>query len=176
MGAACLFLAAKVEEQPRKLEHVIRAYHFCVNRDQGSLDVKSEVNGADTGVRTPAAPPCHRKRLSKHNANPSIYRILVVYIKTCVTVFVLYVSTPWFTSSSKARSYISLWTNSVYWSRHELIIYDYQDLQIRFRVSCSGLWWGQWWQYGGAVYMCVKWNAGSCETGIGAICLLVFNA
>ena len=43
MASACLFLAAKVEEQPRKLEHVITWYHMCVNRDQGSLDVKSEV-------------------------------------------------------------------------------------------------------------------------------------
>ena len=43
IGTACLFLAAKVEEQPRKLEHVIKAYHFCVHRDQGPLDVKSEV-------------------------------------------------------------------------------------------------------------------------------------
>ncbi len=44
MAAACLFLAAKVEEQPRKLEHVIKVAHMCHNRDQGPLDIKSEVS------------------------------------------------------------------------------------------------------------------------------------
>lgn len=44
MAKASLFLAAKVEEQPRKLEQVIKSYHFCVNRQQKSqLDVNSEV-------------------------------------------------------------------------------------------------------------------------------------
>ena len=33
MAPACLFLAAKVEEQPRKLEHVIRVAHACLHRD-----------------------------------------------------------------------------------------------------------------------------------------------
>ncbi|PNF27182.1 hypothetical protein B7P43_G07853 [Cryptotermes secundus] len=42
MAAAALFLAAKVEEQPRKLEHVIKVAHMCLNRDQPSLDTKSE--------------------------------------------------------------------------------------------------------------------------------------
>ncbi|CAH0550082.1 unnamed protein product [Brassicogethes aeneus] len=41
MAAAALFLAAKVEEQPRKLEHVIRAVNIC--RNQGpSVDLHSE--------------------------------------------------------------------------------------------------------------------------------------
>jgi len=44
MAAASLFLAAKVEEQPRKLEHVIKIAHMCLNRDQPSLDTKSEVS------------------------------------------------------------------------------------------------------------------------------------
>jgi hypothetical protein len=44
MAAASLFLAAKVEEQPRKLEHVIKVAHMCLNRDQPSLDTKSEVS------------------------------------------------------------------------------------------------------------------------------------
>ncbi|XP_013398667.1 cyclin-T1 [Lingula anatina] len=40
MSAACIFLAAKVEEQPRKLEHVIKVAHMCLHREP--LDVKSE--------------------------------------------------------------------------------------------------------------------------------------
>jgi len=44
MAGACLFLAAKVEEQPRKLEHVIRTGYMCTHRDQPPLDVKSDVS------------------------------------------------------------------------------------------------------------------------------------
>jgi len=44
VAAASLFLAAKVEEQPRKLEHVIEIAHMCLNRDQPPLDTKSEVS------------------------------------------------------------------------------------------------------------------------------------
>ncbi|XP_065807988.1 cyclin-T2 [Labrus bergylta] len=36
-----LFLAAKVEEQPRKLEHVIKIAHACVNPQEPALDTKS---------------------------------------------------------------------------------------------------------------------------------------
>ncbi|KAL1021790.1 hypothetical protein UPYG_G00018000 [Umbra pygmaea] len=36
-----LFLAAKVEEQPRKLEHVIKVAHACVNPQDPPLDTKS---------------------------------------------------------------------------------------------------------------------------------------
>ena len=43
IAAAALFLAAKVEEQPRKLEHVIKVAHLCLHRDNPSLDTKSEV-------------------------------------------------------------------------------------------------------------------------------------
>ncbi|KAL7294130.1 hypothetical protein TKK_0012159 [Trichogramma kaykai] len=32
VSAATLFLAAKIEEQPRKLEHVIKVYHSCLNQ------------------------------------------------------------------------------------------------------------------------------------------------
>ncbi|XP_076063635.1 uncharacterized protein LOC143038398 isoform X3 [Oratosquilla oratoria] len=42
MAPAALFLAAKVEEQPRKLEHVIKVAHHCLCRDQPPLDVSSE--------------------------------------------------------------------------------------------------------------------------------------
>lgn len=36
-----LFLAAKVEEQPRKLEHVIKIAHACVNPQEPAIDTKS---------------------------------------------------------------------------------------------------------------------------------------
>jgi len=42
IAAAALFLAAKVEEQPRKLEHVIKVSYICLHRDQPQLDAKSE--------------------------------------------------------------------------------------------------------------------------------------
>ncbi|XP_060828287.1 cyclin-T isoform X1 [Bombus pascuorum] len=42
IAAAALFLAAKVEEQPRKLEHVIKMAHMCLHRDQPPPDVRSE--------------------------------------------------------------------------------------------------------------------------------------
>ncbi|XP_063631668.1 LOW QUALITY PROTEIN: cyclin-T-like [Cydia splendana] len=35
IAAAALFLAAKVEEQPRKLEYVIKVAHVCVHRGEG---------------------------------------------------------------------------------------------------------------------------------------------
>ena len=44
MAGACLFLAAKVEEQPRKLEHIVRHGYMCAHRDQPQLDVKSDVS------------------------------------------------------------------------------------------------------------------------------------
>uniref|UniRef100_A0A8C5U2M5 Cyclin-like domain-containing protein n=1 Tax=Malurus cyaneus samueli TaxID=2593467 RepID=A0A8C5U2M5_9PASS len=37
-----LFLAAKVEEQPRKLEHVIKVAHACLHPQEPLLDTKSE--------------------------------------------------------------------------------------------------------------------------------------
>ncbi|XP_078099523.1 cyclin-T2b [Sander vitreus] len=36
-----LFLAAKVEEQPRKLEHVIKIAHACTNPQEPAIDTKS---------------------------------------------------------------------------------------------------------------------------------------
>lgn len=41
-----LFLAAKVEEQPRKLEHVIKVSHACLNPQEPPLDTKSNVSCA----------------------------------------------------------------------------------------------------------------------------------
>lgn len=42
MSPTALFLAAKVEEQPRKLEHVIKVSHACLNPLDATLDTKSE--------------------------------------------------------------------------------------------------------------------------------------
>ncbi|XP_066262134.1 cyclin-T1 isoform X2 [Euwallacea similis] len=42
MAAAALFLAAKVEEQPRKLEYVIRVANICRNPRDRSFDINSE--------------------------------------------------------------------------------------------------------------------------------------
>ncbi|KAK3749836.1 hypothetical protein QZH41_015507 [Actinostola sp. cb2023] len=42
MAPCCLFLSAKVEEQPRKLEHVIRVAHACLHRGAPPLDTNSE--------------------------------------------------------------------------------------------------------------------------------------
>ena len=44
IAACALFLAAKVEEQPRKLEHVIKVNHMCVQRENTHIDVKSAVS------------------------------------------------------------------------------------------------------------------------------------
>lgn len=44
IAPAALFLAAKVEEQPRKLEHVIKVAYHCLFREQPALDTQSEVS------------------------------------------------------------------------------------------------------------------------------------
>ena len=48
MAAACLFLSAKVEEQPKKIEHIIKAGHsFTRDKDNDApsvLDVNSSVS------------------------------------------------------------------------------------------------------------------------------------
>lgn len=41
-----MFLAAKVEEQPRKLEHVIKVAHACLHPQEPQLDTKSDVGGS----------------------------------------------------------------------------------------------------------------------------------
>ncbi|KAA0202556.1 hypothetical protein HAZT_HAZT012011 [Hyalella azteca] len=43
IAPAAIFLAAKVEEQPRKLEHLIRFAHLCIHKDVPAPDVTSEV-------------------------------------------------------------------------------------------------------------------------------------
>jgi cyclin T len=43
IALAALFLAAKVEEQPRKLEHVIKMAHICLyGREGPPLDIRSD--------------------------------------------------------------------------------------------------------------------------------------
>ena len=44
MSTAALFLAAKVEEQPRKLEHMAKVFHSLHNREGSDLDVSSPVS------------------------------------------------------------------------------------------------------------------------------------
>ncbi|KAG6445214.1 hypothetical protein O3G_MSEX003793 [Manduca sexta] len=42
VAAAALFLAAKVEEQPRKLEYVIKVAHVCLHRGEGASALTAE--------------------------------------------------------------------------------------------------------------------------------------
>ncbi|XP_062519711.1 cyclin-T1-like isoform X2 [Corticium candelabrum] len=42
IATCALFLSAKIEEDPRKLEHVIRVSHACLNRESPHLDTSSE--------------------------------------------------------------------------------------------------------------------------------------
>lgn len=44
IAPCALFLAAKVEEQPRKLEHVIKVAHRCLSRESTTLDPQSDVS------------------------------------------------------------------------------------------------------------------------------------
>ena len=43
MAPACLFLACKVEEQPRKVDHIIKAVYRILCRDKQPLEPNSEV-------------------------------------------------------------------------------------------------------------------------------------
>jgi len=43
IAEACVCLAAKIEEQPRKLEHIIKAAYLCKHRGQPMIDVSSKV-------------------------------------------------------------------------------------------------------------------------------------
>lgn len=49
MVSAFIFLAAKVEEQPKKIEYVIKTFYLIYNRDEEGkpgpeVDMKSEVS------------------------------------------------------------------------------------------------------------------------------------
>ena len=46
VAPAALFLAAKVEEQPRKLDYVIKVAHACLHPQEPPPDTRSEVSGA----------------------------------------------------------------------------------------------------------------------------------
>ncbi|KAM9828786.1 cyclin-T1 isoform 6-T7 [Syngnathus typhle] len=52
ISPAALFLAAKVEEQPRKLEHVIKVAHACLNPQDPSPDVHSDHSKSPLTIRT----------------------------------------------------------------------------------------------------------------------------
>ena len=43
VAAAFLFLACKVEEQPRKLEHVVTVAYGCLHRGEPMIETSSEV-------------------------------------------------------------------------------------------------------------------------------------
>lgn len=45
VATSALFLAAKSEEQPRKLQYVAQASYACMHKDQPMLDVQSQVWG-----------------------------------------------------------------------------------------------------------------------------------
>ena len=48
MAPCFIFLGAKVEEQPRKLEHVLKVAHKCLHKDSDvQLDVHSDVGLVD---------------------------------------------------------------------------------------------------------------------------------
>uniref|UniRef100_A0A8C5GEL9 Cyclin-T1-like n=1 Tax=Gouania willdenowi TaxID=441366 RepID=A0A8C5GEL9_GOUWI len=51
ISPAALFLAAKVEEQPRKLEHVIKVAHACLNPQEPSPDTRSDYYSKSTQFR-----------------------------------------------------------------------------------------------------------------------------
>jgi cyclin T len=44
MASACLFLACKVEEQPRAVEDIVKIAYRCLNQDHPSLNTESEVS------------------------------------------------------------------------------------------------------------------------------------
>lgn len=78
-----LFLAAKVEEQPRKLEHVIKVAHACLNPQEPPLDTKSNVSLGNSGlVLFSASPSClvtldnnHSMRVFFDSATESLFDI-----------------------------------------------------------------------------------------------------
>ena len=47
MAPCFVFLAAKIEEMPRKLEHVLKAAHACLKKEP-PLDVKSDVSNTNS--------------------------------------------------------------------------------------------------------------------------------
>ncbi|XP_008477897.1 cyclin-T2 isoform X1 [Diaphorina citri] len=125
IATAALFLAAKVEEQPRKLEHVIRVAQLCLFKNQPPLDPRSEayqeqaqeivVNenvllqtlGFDVGIEHPhtyVVKCCHLVRASKDLAQTSYFMasnslhlttMCLQYRSTVVACFCIHLACKW---------------------------------------------------------------------------------
>uniref|UniRef100_A0A0A9X9R7 Cyclin-T1 n=1 Tax=Lygus hesperus TaxID=30085 RepID=A0A0A9X9R7_LYGHE len=125
MASAALFLAAKVEEQPRKLEHVIKVSQICLHRDMAPPDVKSQayneqaqelvVNenillqtlGFDVAIDHPhthVVKCCHLVRASKDLAQTSYFMasnslhlttMCLQYKPTVVACFCIHLACKW---------------------------------------------------------------------------------
>ncbi|XP_020706828.2 cyclin-T isoform X2 [Athalia rosae] len=120
IAAAALFLAAKVEEQPRKLEHVIKVAHLCLHREQPALDTKSEAQdlvfnenvllqtlGFDVAIDHPhthVVRCCHLVKASKDLAQTSYFMasnslhlttMCLQYKPTVVACFCIHLACKW---------------------------------------------------------------------------------
>lgn len=69
VAPAALFLAAKVEEQPHKLEHVIKVAHACLHPQEPPPDTRSEVS-VEVGELRPGA----RSRGAGNGSGESVLR------------------------------------------------------------------------------------------------------
>lgn len=125
IATASLFLAAKVEEQPRKLEHVIRVSQLCLFKNQPPLDPRSDayqeqaqeivVNenvllqtlGFDVGIEHPhtyVVRCCHLVRASKDLTQTSYFMasnslhlttMCLQYRSTVVACFCIHLACKW---------------------------------------------------------------------------------
>ncbi|XP_065169043.1 cyclin-T2 isoform X2 [Atheta coriaria] len=125
IAAAALFLAAKVEEQPRKLEHVIRVHNICKNPRDVSFGVNTEryqqqsqdlvfnenvllqTLGFDVAIDHPHAHVvrcCHLVRASKDLAQTSYFMastslhlttMCLQYKPTVVACFCIHLACKW---------------------------------------------------------------------------------
>uniref|UniRef100_V5GSG4 Cyclin-T1 n=1 Tax=Anoplophora glabripennis TaxID=217634 RepID=V5GSG4_ANOGL len=125
MAAAALFLAAKVEEQPRKLEYVIKVANICRNPRDTNIDLNSEryitqsqdlvfnenvllqTLGFDVAIDHPhthVVRCCHLVRASKDLAQTSYFMasnslhlttMCIQYKPTVVACFCILVASKW---------------------------------------------------------------------------------
>ncbi|KAJ8925425.1 hypothetical protein NQ315_009257 [Exocentrus adspersus] len=125
MAAAALFLAAKVEEQPRKLEYVIKVANMCRNPKDTNIDLNSEryitqsqdlvfnenvllqTLGFDVAIDHPhthVVRCCHLVRASKDLAQTSYFMasnslhlttMCIQYKPTVVACFCILVASKW---------------------------------------------------------------------------------
>lgn len=84
ISPAALFLAAKVEEQPRKLEHVIKVAHACLNPQEPSPDVRSDVSVSSSKVSLLGGPahsfyPNGHSRVFRSASNQPAQRFAVAF-------------------------------------------------------------------------------------------------